>query len=116
MHYLLVLILSAAPALADPAVVEDISATRSDEGWRFSVTLAHGDTGWDDYADGWRVETPDGEVLGRRELVHPHVDEQPFTRSLSGVAIPAELDEVHIRASTSVEGWAETTVTFPLPR
>ena len=46
----------------------------------------HPDTGWDDYADGWRVLDMDGNELGMRVLHHPHVDEQPFTRSLSGGA------------------------------
>lgn len=100
------------PALADPAVVEEARATPSDAGWTVSVTLSHGDTGWDDYADGWRVETPEGAVLGTRELLHPHVTEQPFTRSLSGVEIPAGMDIVMIRARTNVDGWGEAV--FPM--
>ena len=40
----------------------------------------------------------DGQRLGFRELVHPHVTEQPFTRTLSGVEIPAASDHVVIRA------------------
>ena len=43
--------LLAAPALADPPVVEHVNATYCGGGWRFDVTLSHGDTGWDDYAD-----------------------------------------------------------------
>ncbi|GAA5073384.1 hypothetical protein N0B44_15480 [Roseibacterium beibuensis] len=97
--------LSATAAKADPAAIIDVMAERGETGWRFAVTLRHGDTGWDDYADGWRIETLSGEVLGTRELLHPHVEEQPFTRSLSGVAIPAEVTEVMIRARTTVEGW-----------
>ncbi len=34
-----------------------------------------------DYVDGWHVETAEGEILGTRILLHPHVGEQPFTRS-----------------------------------
>ena len=77
-----------------------------------SVTIAHGDTGWDHYADAWRVVTPEGEVLGTRILHHPHVEEQPFTRSLSGVAIPREVTEVLIEARDSVHGWNPKT--FPI--
>ena len=111
------MILLAAPlvasgALADPAVVEDATATLSGPGWTFSATLSHGDTGWDDYADGWRVEAPDGTVLGTRELLHPHVTEQPFTRSLGGVEVPEGIDTVMIRARTNVDGWGEAV--FPL--
>ena len=46
----------------------------------------------------------DGNPLGLRELVHPHVNEQPFTRSLSGVGIPEGIDAVIIKARDSVHG------------
>ena len=104
--------LIASGALADPAVVESASAALSGSTWTVSATLSHGDTGWDDYADGWRVEAPDGTVLGTRELLHPHVDEQPFTRSLGGVVIPEGMETVMIRARTNVDGWGEAV--FPL--
>ncbi|MEL6519540.1 MAG: hypothetical protein AAFQ66_01155 [Pseudomonadota bacterium] len=100
---------------ADPAVIENVEARASGADWTFSVTLRHGDTGWDDYADGWRVVAPDGTVLGTRVLVHPHVNEQPFTRSLGGVAIPDGVTEVRIEARTLTEGWTSTAVTYRLP-
>lgn len=99
---------------ADPAVIEGANATHSDTTWRFDVTLSHGDTGWDDYADGWRVVTEDGTVLGTRELLHPHVNEQPFTRSLSRVEIPEGTERVFIEARTSVGGWSESRFELPL--
>ncbi|MCP3870999.1 MAG: hypothetical protein GY703_23460 [Gammaproteobacteria bacterium] len=80
--------------------------SRMDTGglYRFDVTLEHADTGWKHYADGWEVLTIDGALLGTRTLYHPHVDEQPFTRSLSGVAIPANTRELLIRAHDKVHG------------
>lgn len=105
MRSLILATLLAAPAFADPATVVDVEATPGTDGWRFDVTLRHADTGWDDYADGWRVELADGTVLGIRELLHPHLEEQPFTRSLAGVAVPDGTSEVAVRARTSVEGW-----------
>ena len=90
---------------ADPAVVEAVEARASGDVWSFDVTLSHGDTGWDDYADGWRVVDEAGTVLGYRELFHPHVNEQPFTRSLSGVPIPAGTAQVFVEARTNVTGW-----------
>ena len=101
-------------AVSDPAVIERAEAQASGGIWRFSVTLSHGDTGWDDYADGWRVEADDGTVLGTRELLHPHVDEQPFTRSLSGVVIPEGTAEVFIRARTNTDGWGVNRMSLPL--
>ncbi len=102
-------------AAADDAVIEDASARPSGAGWSFSVTLSHGDTGWDDYADGWRVVTASGEVLGTRTLYHPHVEEQPFTRSLSGVTIPDGMKEVFIEARTNTDGWGSARFQLALP-
>lgn len=114
MKYLIPLLLAASPALADPAQVVGINATPSSNGWRFDVTLTHGDTGTDDYADGWRVELADGTIIGDRPLAHPHVNEQPFTRATSGVEIPDGTAQVFIRTRTNVDGWAETTTAHPL--
>ncbi len=82
-----------------------VKATRHGDGaWRFDVTVRHGDTGWKHYADGLQVVAPDGTVLDTRPLYHPHETEQPFTRSLSGVRIPATTNRVIIRAHDKVHG------------
>lgn len=101
-------------ALADPPVIEGAQADRAGDGWRISVTLRHPDSGWDHYADGWEVLLPDGSRVGMRELLHPHVDEQPFTRALGGVSVPEGVSELHIRARCNVDGWAEDVFVLPL--
>ncbi len=106
---LLSLLVAAGPAFAGPAVIEGAEARQSGNGWTINVTIRHGDTGWDHYADGWSVNTPDGTELGFRKLLHPHENEQPFTRSLSGVSVPDGVSEVVIRAHDSVHGWSEET-------
>lgn len=106
--------LVAGAAVADAPVIENVNATQSGGSWRFDVTLSHPDTGWDDYADGWRVLDMDGNELGLRTLYHPHVDEQPFTRSLSGVAIPQGTTQVQIEARDNVGGWSGQTVVVTL--
>ena len=80
--------------------------------YRFDVTLKHADTGWDHYANKWQVVAPDGTVLGTRVLAHPHVGEQPFTRSLGGVKIADGITQVTIRGGDSVHdlGGVEMTV------
>ena len=88
----------------EPAIV-GVVASPTDSGWRFDVTVEHADEGWDHYADGWEVRSQDGTQLGFRELLHPHVDEQPFTRSLTGVQVPDGVDRVRVRARDSVHGW-----------
>ena len=84
--------------------------------WRFDVTVQHDDAGWDHYADRWEVLAPDGSLLGVRELLHPHVDEQPFTRSLSGVRIDPSIGRVKVRARDSIHGFGGESFEVELPR
>ena len=63
----------------------------------------------------WDVVAPDGKVLGTRTLYHPHVDEQPFTRSLSGVKIPKAVEQVTIRAFDSEHGGGGAVMTVAVP-
>lgn len=114
MRIISLIALFASPALADDAVIEAAVAQNSGSSWSFSVTLSHEDTGWDDYADGWRVVAEDGTELGLRVLYHPHVDEQPFTRSLGGVTIPEGVDTVFIEARTNVDGWGDARFAISL--
>ncbi|PHQ82780.1 MAG: hypothetical protein COB65_08525 [Thalassobium sp.] len=113
--FLALMALGAAPVWADAPQAIDVTVTASGDTARFDVTITHPDTGWDHYADGWEVLAADGTRLGMRELVHPHVDEQPFTRSLSGVVIPAGATAVMIRTRCNVDGWSADTVTVALP-
>lgn len=103
------LLFAAAFNTATAGDVEILAAEfRSDGGdtWRVNVTLQHGDTGWDHYADNWHVVDAEGRVLGDRVLHHPHVDEQPFTRRLSGVVIPEGTERVFVEAHDTVHGWS----------
>jgi hypothetical protein len=93
----------------------------ADGRWTFHVRVEHPDTGWEDYADGWDVLTPDGEVLKpnkddpfTRLLLHPHETEQPFTRSQSGIVIPEGVSQVRIRAHDLVDGYGGREVVVDL--
>jgi hypothetical protein len=93
----------------------------SGDKWQFHVTVEHPDTGWEDYADGWDVVTPDGTVLKpdpdspfTRLLLHPHENEQPFTRSQSGIVIPAGVTQVRVRAHDLVDGYGGREVVVDL--
>jgi hypothetical protein len=74
--------------------------------WTINVTLRHEDTGWEHYADNWRVVDSKSNILGDRVLYHPHVNEQPFTRSLNNVMIPEDVTIVYIVAHDNVHGWS----------
>ena len=97
-------------------VVAAKAVNQGDGTWRFQVTLRHADEGWNHYADRWEVVTRDGQVLGTRVLYHPHVDEQPFTRSLSGVRISPEISQVVVRAHDKVHGIGPQEMLVDLPR
>lgn len=93
--------------LAGEADVVGVKMQRDRDGtYSFDVTVRHGDTGWKHFANKWAVFAPDGKtVLGTRTLHHPHEDEQPFTRSQSGIRIPEGTKFVIIRAHDSVHGY-----------
>ena len=89
--------------------------------WTFSVEVAHPDTGWEDYADGWDIVLPDGSVAKvnlddpfTRLLLHPHENEQPFTRSQSNIPIPPEITTVTVRAHDLVDGFGGQEVMVDL--
>ncbi|WP_380054434.1 hypothetical protein ACFE33_13625 [Falsihalocynthiibacter sp. SS001] len=98
------LLLSAGVAVADPAEITNVRASQHGDTWRFDVEILHPDTGWDHYADGWKVYAPDGTLLGERPLAHPHENEQPFTRTVSGIKVPDGVDHVMIHSNCSVDG------------
>jgi pyruvate-formate lyase-activating enzyme len=107
----------AAVSYAGEADVIDVEVKKiGDNTYQFSVTVSHNDEGWEHYADKWDIIAPDGQVLGTRTLLHPHVDEQPFTRSLSGVKIPEGITEVTIRAHDSVHEYGGKVIRVTLPQ
>ncbi len=100
---------------ANEADVIEAKAHKTGNTYRFSVTVKHADTGWDHYADKWDVVDPDGNVLATRTLHHPHVNEQPFTRHLSGVKIPENITTVIIKAHDSEHGYGGKVMQISLP-
>lgn len=108
-------LLGSSVSFADDAAITDVKITPAGDGvYQVSVTLKHADTGWDHYANRWDVLDEDGNILGSRVLAHPHVNEQPFTRSLR-VEIPASVKVVTIVAADSVHGDNEETVAVEVP-
>ena len=81
-----------------------------------NVKLEHHDTGWQHYADEWRLVDNKGNILGSRVLQHPHVHEQPFTRSLSNVKISSELQAVYIEVHDKVHGWTKNHLMIDLTK
>lgn len=97
-----------------PDVVDATATLDADGTWTFAVTLSSPYDGPDRYADAWRVVAPDGTVLGERSLLHHHANEQPFTRSLSGVTIGTDVDTVTIEGRDQRYGYGGGTLTIDL--
>jgi hypothetical protein len=81
----------------------------------FDVTISSPYDTPERYADAFRVLAPDGKLLGERILFHDHADEQPFTRDLHGVAIPAGIRSVMIEARDKQYGYGGKSITVALP-
>ena len=102
-------------AFAGEADVVGGSITSLGDGrYRVDATVKHADTGWDHYANRWDVLGPDGALLGVRELLHPHENEQPFTRSLT-LEIPAGIKVITLQANDSVHGLGGETFELTVP-
>ncbi len=110
------MILIAGPLVAGEADVINVMVVKTaPDAYNFTVTVRHDDTGWEHYADKWEILDLDRNVLATRILYHPHVDEQPFTRSLSAVKIPAAVGGVNLRAHCSVHGFGGQEFPVDLP-
>jgi hypothetical protein len=98
-----------------PDVVE-VEVVRATNGsFRFDVTISSPYDSPERYADAWRIVGSEGVVYGIRELLHDHAGEQPFTRSLIGVAIPDGVEFLTVEARDLVNGWGGDTLEVQLP-
>lgn len=102
------------PSYAGEVDVIGVKVKGKGPDYTFIVTVEHADTGWDHYADGWEVVGEDGTIYGKRILGHPHVEEQPFTRS-GKATIPEGVKSVIIRAHDSVHEYGGEEMTVELP-
>ena len=98
-----------------PDVVAATAEQAADGTWRFDVTLSSPYDTPERYADAWRILGPDGTEYGLRVLAHDHQNEQPFTRSLGGVELPADVDVVTVEGRDQLNGWGGERFELELP-
>ena len=112
---LLIIMTFSTQSSAGGADVIDASAMRESNGrYTVSATILHKDEGWKHYVNRFEVLTPDGKLIGARYLGHPHVNEQPFTRSATSVKVPEGINEIRIRAHDNVHGFSGKEFTLKL--
>ncbi len=109
-------LLTALPAWAGDADVTNVAIRHgSGDVFNLDVTIRSKDTGWERYADKIEALGADGRVLGTRVLEHPHDTEQPFTRDLYDLQVPAGIGKVTVRAHFKPTGYDGATMTVSLP-
>ena len=115
--YLIVMsLLLTTSAFASNVEIVKVVLTKHTGTWRADVTLNHADTGWNHYADAWRLVDVKGNEIGKRTLYHPHVSEQPFTRSLSGFQIPGDKKIIFVEAHDLKHGWSPNRVKIDMTK
>jgi hypothetical protein len=92
-------------AVAGKANVLKVKFEKHKDTYTFNVTVKHRDKGWKHFANRWEILTPDGKIIATRKLMHPHEHEQPFTRSMSSIKIPDDLQYVIVRAHDLQHGY-----------
>ena len=110
------LLLVSAVAKAGDVEIKNVYLKQQGSTWSADVTLKHDDSGWEHYADAWRLVDMSGKLLGTRVLYHPHVNEQPFTRSLSSIQIPKNTKIIYIEAHDFKRGWSPGKVKVDLEK
>lgn len=110
----LLMFLSPAALTAGAVEIVFVELVRDGGAWQPTVTLRHADTGWEHYADAWRVVDGQGRVLAQRTLAHPHVTEQPFTRSGPAFTPPPGTTRLAVEARDTLHGWSADRVAIDL--
>lgn len=109
------LLLSTSISASEVEIVK-VLLTKHTGTWRADVTLKHADTGWKHYADAWRIVDDKGNEIGKRTLYHPHVNEQPFTRSLSNIQISNDKKIIFVEAHDLNRGWMSNKVKIDMTK
>lgn len=111
--------LPVAAQVSDPQKFPDVIAAKVRLGaanrFNFDVTLSSPYDSAQRYADAFRVMGRGGVVYGVRILWHDHAGEQPFTRDLYGVTIPAGVKRVVIQGRDQRHGYGGKTLEIVLP-
>jgi hypothetical protein len=98
-----------------PNVINAKAMPNTAGGFDFDVTISSPYDTPQRYADAFRVIGKEQQVYGERKLLHDHQNEQPFTRDLYGVKIPAGVKTVLIQARDQQYGYGGKTVEVALP-
>ncbi len=98
-----------------PDVVDVKVQARASNRFDFDVTLSSPYDTPQRYADAFKVMGPKGALYGERVLLHDHQTEQPFTRDLHAVQVPAGVRTVTVQGRDQKYGYGGKTMQVTLP-
>ena len=98
-----------------PDVIDVRVHARSDNRFDFDATISSPYDTPQRYADAFRIMSTEGVQFSERTLFHDHASEQPFTRDLYGVGIPAGINTVVVQARDKKHGYGGKTLHVTLP-
>jgi hypothetical protein len=98
-----------------PDIVSASVQPRGANVFDFDVTVSSPYDTAQRYADAFRVMDTGGKVFGERVLLHDHAGEQPFTRDLHGVTIPAGIKTIVVQGRDQQHGYGGKQIEIALP-
>ena len=99
-----------------PANVVGSAITRNLNGtFDLRVTVRSADKGLEYYCDRIEIVDPEGKVLYTHRVAKPHHNEQPFSETLNNLRLPAELEQVIVRARMRPDNATGRDRTLKLP-
>lgn len=98
-----------------PDVVAVTVQSNGDNRFDFDATISSPYDSPLRYADAFRVSSTEGVAYGERKILHDHANEQPFTRDLYDVYIPAGVRVVVVQAKDQRYGYGGKTQRVLLP-
>lgn len=110
----LLLFLLVTTAQAGEPRVSWVEVTEEVRSYTVTAVLEHDDEAAYHFLDGWRVTTPEGEVLAEQIFRHPRPQAPPRRATLSGIQLPEGVTRLRLEAHDRLHGWGGNPVEVEL--
>jgi len=110
---LLGLLLATAAQAGEPRVTW-VEVTEEVRSHTITAVLEHDDEARYHFLDGWRVTTPEGEVLAEQGFRHPRPQAPPRRATLTKIRLPEGVERIRVEAHDRLHGWGGNPVVVEL--
>ena len=105
---LLLLLISSLVKAAEVEVKCEKVEHRGGDLFTFYISVDHNDENWEHYVDRFELLNEKGKIFAVRVLRHPHVNQRPFTRSVTTM-LKEPLNKFSARGHDLVHGYGPAT-------